>query len=155
MQLVTGSWCQLVLVFNLEPNPESRRVPEPPAVETSWRCLRSVDWGKQHFPRVKALRKCLPSLVLTRNVSLRPDCDQVAGPAKINLRLFPVLGAFPVSPGARLHGRVPQTPTQTYGQGQRQQCRCGVIRFSYSSLVPAAITHPLSRMQMYNHRSPC
>lgn len=97
MQLVTRSWCQLVLVFNLEPNPESRRLPELPAVETSWRCLRSVDWGKQHFPRVKALRKCLPSLLLTRNISLRSDCDQVAGPAKINLRLFPVLDAFPVS----------------------------------------------------------
>ena len=55
------------LVFDLEPSPENRRVPVPRGLfETKWRCWRSLDWGKQHFPRVKSLSKCLPSLLLTR-----------------------------------------------------------------------------------------
>lgn len=153
VQLLTGSWGQLLVVFNLEPNPESRRAPELLAAETSWRCWRSVDWGEQHLPGVEALGKCLPSSLLTRNTWLRSDCDRVPGPAEINLGLFPVLGAFPVSlleQGCRKGSH--QTP-QAHGQGQRQQCSSGVISSCYSSLVPAAITHPLSHANVRSQTS--
>lgn len=53
----------------------------------------------------------------------------------------------------RLQGRFPRKTMQTYGvRAKTPVAGVGIIRFMYSSLVPAAITHS-SRMQMC--KSPC
>lgn len=118
----------------------------PPAFETSCGYLRSLDWGKQHFPRVKSLSKCLPCLLLPRERISVDLLDQQAPSLVCKLSSVP----FTCPPQQqRLQGRLPREAMQTYGaRATTPVAGGGIIRFSYSSLVPAAITHS-SHMQMY------